>query len=85
MPVIKAAVITRRGTIRTVKREPTLPVRFRCTHQARQNCCHYIEATLFGLPVMKVNECYVKGKERMVMPWASTRTIPSWTRQATLI
>lgn len=68
VPVITSAVVTGRGTIRPMAGGPRLPVRFRFTHQAGQNYRHYIEATLFGLPVMKVNEYFVDGKERMVMP-----------------
>ncbi len=29
---------------------------------------HYIEATVFGYPVMKVNEYYFDGKARMELP-----------------
>jgi hypothetical protein len=48
----------------------TLPVRFRFVHEAGRNYRHYIEVTLFGLPVLKVNEYYVDGKERQELPWA---------------
>jgi hypothetical protein len=76
IPVIKSAVITGRGTIRPVKGGPALPVRFRFTHEAGQNYRHYIEATVFGLPVLKVNEYYVNGQERMVMPWGVAENNP---------
>jgi hypothetical protein len=66
IPIIKTAVITGRGTIRL--RGLTLPVRFRFTHEAGRNYRHYIEATFFGLPIMKVNEFYVNGRERMEIP-----------------
>jgi hypothetical protein len=69
IPVITSAVVTGRGTIRPVAGGPRLPVRFRFTHLAGQDYRHYIEATLFGLPIMQVNEYYVGGKERMVLPW----------------
>jgi hypothetical protein len=36
---------------------------------AGQDYRHYIEVTLFGRPVMQVNEYYVNGQERMEMPW----------------
>ena len=76
IPVIKTAVITGRGSIQPVKGGPKLPVRFRFTHEAGQDYRHYIEATVFGLPVMKINEYYVDGKERMVMPWGVDENNP---------
>jgi hypothetical protein len=76
IPIIKSAVITGRGTIRPMKGGPTLPVRFRFTHEAGQNYRHYIEATFFGLPVLKVNEYYVNGQERMIMPWGIAENNP---------
>jgi hypothetical protein len=53
-----------------------MPVRFRFSHEAGQNYRHYIEATIFGLPVLKVNESYVNGQERMVMPWGVEENNP---------
>jgi hypothetical protein len=67
VPLIRSAVITGRGTLRL--NGITLPVRFRFTHEAGQSYRHYIEATLFGLPLLKVNEYYVNDQERMVFPW----------------
>jgi hypothetical protein len=67
VPVIRSAVITGRGMLRL--NGLTLPVRFRFTHDAGQSYRHYIEATLFGLPLLKVNEYYVNDQERMVLPW----------------
>jgi hypothetical protein len=48
----------------------TLPVRFSFLHEAGRDYRHYIEVTFFGLPVLKVNEYYVNGKERQELPWA---------------
>ena len=67
VPIIRSAVITGRGTLRL--NGITLPVRFRFTHDAGRNYRHYIEATVFGLPLLKVNEYYVNDHERMVFPW----------------
>ncbi len=71
IPVIRSAVIRGRGTMRI---EPlfnmTLPVRFSFLHEAGRSYRHYIEVTFFGLPVLKVNEYYVDGKERQELPWA---------------
>jgi hypothetical protein len=77
VPVIKTAVISGRGWLRP----PGLwglkfPMRFRFTHTAGQDYRHYIEVSIFGLPLMKVNEHYVNGRERMEMPWGVEENSP---------
>jgi hypothetical protein len=72
IPVITSAVITGKGTIRPVAAGPAFPARFRFTHLAGQNYRHYIEATWFGLPILRVNETYLDGKSRQEMPWGTT-------------
>ncbi len=67
VPVIESAVITGRGALRI--KGITFPARFRFTHIAGQGYRHYIEATIFGYPVMKVNEWYLDGKARMELPF----------------
>lgn len=74
IPVIRTAVITGRGTIRLAN--VTLPMRFRFTHESGRNYRHYIEPTVFGLPVAKVNEHYVDGKERMETPVGTDENNP---------
>jgi hypothetical protein len=66
VPVIESAVITMRGTLRF--RGVPFPSRIRFTHTAGQDYRHYIEATLFGYPLMKVNELYLNGNARMELP-----------------
>jgi hypothetical protein len=66
IPVIESAVITGRGTLRF--RGVTFPARLRFTHIAGQDYRHYIETTIFGYPLMKVNEYYLDGKARMELP-----------------
>jgi len=39
-----------------------LPARFLFVHNAGQAYRHYIEATWFGIPLMKVNEGYIDGR-----------------------
>lgn len=68
VPVIRSAVISGRGTMSPVGGIP-FPARFRFTHDAGQGYRHYFETTIFGLPIMKVNEYYVGGAGRMEMPW----------------
>jgi hypothetical protein len=66
IPLIDSAVITARGRLRFMG--ITFPGRMRFTHDAGQGYRHYIEATIFGLPLMKVNERYLDGQARMVLP-----------------
>ncbi len=67
IPVIHSAVMSGRADVRPFGR-PTLPARFRFTHVAGKSYRHYIEATFFGLPVMKINESYVDGHSRFETP-----------------
>jgi hypothetical protein len=71
IPVITSAVITGRATLRPVRNGPTLPARFRFVHITGQDYRHYIEATIFGLPIMRVNERYVGGVGRQEVPLVS--------------
>jgi hypothetical protein len=66
IPVIESAVITGRAKLRLFGLR--FPARFRFTHVAGQGYRHYIEATIFGYPVMKVNEYYLDGNARMELP-----------------
>lgn len=66
IPIIESAVITGRATVRFAGIR--FPARFRITHVAGQGYRHYIEATMFGYPVLKVNEHYLDGKARLELP-----------------
>jgi hypothetical protein len=68
VPLITSAVISGRGTMRPVG-GITFPARFRFTHEAGRNYRHYFETTLFGVPLMQVNEYFVGDKGRMELPW----------------
>jgi hypothetical protein len=59
IPVIESALIP--GRVRVRVAGITCPGRFRFTHIAGQDCRHTIETTLFGVPIMKVNEYYLDG------------------------
>ena len=63
VPVIESFVITGRAKMRIMG--IIFPSRFRFTHIAGQDYRHYIETTIFGLPLMKVNEHYLGGKSRL--------------------
>jgi hypothetical protein len=67
VPVIESAVLTGRAKMRIIG--ITFPARFRFTHDAGRGYRHYIEATLFGLPLMKVNETYLNGESRLELPF----------------
>jgi hypothetical protein len=66
VPVVQSAIITGRGQLRFMG--ITFPARLRFTHEAGEGYRHYIEATIFGYPLMKVNEQYLDGKGRMELP-----------------
>lgn len=66
VPVLETAVITARGTLRFAG--IIFPTRMRFTHDAGQGYRHYFESTLFGLPLMKVNERYLDGQARLELP-----------------
>lgn len=74
LPRVRSAVVSGRGSVRI--KGIKLPIRFRFTHLAGQDYRHYIECNFFGLPVMKINEYYVSGKERMVFPWGVDENNP---------
>jgi hypothetical protein len=67
VPVIDSLVVTGRAKMRVMG--ITFPARFRFTHVAGQGYRHYIETTVFGLPIMKVNERYLGGKSRLELPF----------------
>ncbi len=66
IPVITSAVVSGRASISPFGF--ALPARFRFTHEAGQGYRHYIEATWFGIPIMKVNEWYLDGHGRLELP-----------------
>jgi hypothetical protein len=68
MPVVESAVITGRAVISPNGLPFYMPARFRFTHIAGQGYRHYIEATIFGIPLIKVNERYVDGKSLFDIP-----------------
>lgn len=81
IPVIRSAVITLSGTARI--KGVTMPARARFIHDG-QNYRHYIETTLFGLPVFKVNERYLNGVGRMELPFGVVENDPKINQAANL-
>lgn len=66
IPVIRSAVLIGRGRIRPFG--VWLPTRFVFIHRAGCDYRHYIEASIFGIPVLKVNEGYVDSESFFESP-----------------
>ncbi len=82
IPVIKSAVISGQARLRLLG--ITFPGRFRFTHIAGRDYHHYIEATFFGLPVMKVNEYFITGNCRLELPFKTVEGEPNINQAANL-
>jgi hypothetical protein len=82
MSEVHSAVITGRGKMRI--QGLRLPVRFRFTHDAGEGYHHYIEATLYGFPILTVNEYYLEGKGRMELPFGIIEDEPKVNQGANL-
>jgi len=82
IPVIDSAVITGTGKLRFMG----IPfnARWRFTHCAGRDYRHYIEATIFGYPLMKVNETYLDGKSRLELPFGVVENEPKVNSAANL-
>jgi len=66
IPVIERVVAKGRATISPFGVK--LPARFIFVHNAGNDYRHYIEATWFGMPILKVNEGYLDGKSFFESP-----------------
>jgi hypothetical protein len=66
IPVIETVVIKGRANINPFGVK--MPARFLFVHNVGRDYRHYIEATWFGMPFMKVNERYVDGKSLFHLP-----------------
>jgi hypothetical protein len=82
VPVVDSVVVTGRARIRPFG--VWLPARFRFVHDVGRGYRHYIEATLFGRPLMAVNERYLDGASLMEIPIVGTDEGPRIDQAANL-
>jgi hypothetical protein len=80
VPVIDSAVIKGRAVIKPFGIK--FPARFIFVHNTGKDYRHYIEATWFGIPFMKVNESYVGGNSHFELPIIGTLDNDPSTSQA---
>ncbi len=82
VPIIRTVVIKGRAVISPFG--PKMPARFIFVHNAGRDYRHYIEASWFGLPVMKVNESYLDGSSHFELPIGTYDNDASITQGAVL-
>ena len=82
IPVIETAMFIGRGRIRPFG--IWLPARFVFVHEAGKGYRHYIEATFFGLPFLKVNEGYLDGGSFFESPMGTFYDDPNTNQGANL-
>jgi hypothetical protein len=82
VPVIESAVITGRAKLRFMG--ISFRGRYRIVHDSGQGYRHYIEATFFGLPLLKVNEHYLDGRSRLELPFGVVENEPKVDQAANL-
>lgn len=82
VPVIDTAVFKGRAWISPFGVK--LPARFVFVHNAGKDYRHYIEATWFGLPILKVNEGYVDQKSFFESPMGNIHNDASTNQAANL-
>lgn len=67
VPVVDSAVISGRGTMRIAG--TTFPARWRFSHVSGEAYRHYIELTVFGRPLMSVDEHFLDGRATLDLPF----------------
>jgi hypothetical protein len=82
LPVIESVVVTGRARVNPFGL--WLPARFRFIHDAGRSYRHYIEATVYGRPVMTVNERYVDGRSLVNIPFIGTDEGPKVEQAANI-
>jgi hypothetical protein len=82
IPVVETVVMKGRAVISPFG--VNLPARFLFVQNAGKDYRHYIEATIYGLPFMGVNESYVDGYSHFELPFGTFENDPSITQGAVL-
>lgn len=82
VPVIPSARISGRARLQLLG--ITFPARFRFTHDAGRAYRHDIEVTLFGFPIMRVDERFVDGASRLELPFGIVEGEPKVDQAANL-
>ena len=83
IPVIESVVIQGRGILKPFMNIP-IPARFVFVHDAGKDYRHYFEATVFGIPILKVNEGYIDGASFIESPMGSYTNDPNSNQGANL-
>lgn len=82
VPTVETAVVTGHGQLRF--NGIAFPHRLRFTYDVNQGYRHYIESTVFGWPVLKVNEHYLDGRGRLELPFGVVENEPKIDMAANL-
>lgn len=82
VPVIDSVVMTGQARIRPFG--IWLPARFVFVHNTGRDYRHYIEATFYGIPFLRVNEGYVRGKSFFESPMGTYYNDPNTNQGANL-
>jgi hypothetical protein len=82
IPVIETAVMKGRAVMSPFGFK--LPARFVFVHNAGRDYRHYIEATWFGMPLLKVDEGYLDGESFFESPMGSYYNDPNTNQGANL-
>ncbi len=67
IPVVDTIIVSGRGTMRI--QGITFPSRYRFSHVTGEAYRHYIETTVFGAPLLSVNEWFLNGAGRLELPF----------------
>jgi hypothetical protein len=82
IPIIETAVLT--GSVKLRFAGITFNSRFRFIHDAGKDYRHYIDATIFGYPLLRVNEHYLDGNSRLELPFGVVENEPKINMAANL-
>jgi hypothetical protein len=74
IPIYHSAVVSGRGTVRLGG--ITFPGSMRFSHIAGKDYHHYFEVYIYGLPILKMNEWYLDGHNRLELPFVVVENDP---------